>query len=216
MEKEFWLERWEVNQIGFHRDDYNPNLTTNFSQLGLYPGDTILVPLCGKTLDLIWLKNQALNVIGVELSDIAVTDFFKENLLKFTVEDKGAFKKYTSDNITLYQGDIFDINKEELGVIDAIYDRAATVALPVDIRNRYLRKLTELSTRINILMVLFEYEQYLISGPPFSVEESYLRRQYSDFKVEKLKSNKFKKLAPKFAEVGATVREKVYLIRNNK
>lgn len=214
MEKEFWLDKWEKQQIGFHKDGYNEKLLEHYNLLNLKKNDTILVPLCGKTLDLIWLASKGLYVIGVELSELAINDFFKENNLEFAVEEISGFKKYVSNNITLFHGDIFNLTSDITGKIDAIYDRASTVALPVDMRISYLKKITELNKPFNTLMVLLEYDQSKIQGPPFSVDEEFIREKLSHFQIDKLEELFSEAVSPKFKEAGADTVQKVYHIRS--
>lgn len=213
MEKEFWLERWEKQQIGFHKDDYNLNLIQFFENLNLDKGSHVLVPLCGKTLDLIWLAEHGYKVTGVELSEIAIKDFFQENKIDYKTENIGNFIKYSAENITLFQGDMFEVDEQLIGKFDAIYDRASTVALPETMRIQYLEKIKELSHNHNTLMILFEYDQSKVEGPPFSVSEEFINKQFEGFNLKKLKEIKLEQLAPKFAEAQTAVYEKVFLIR---
>lgn len=213
MEREFWLERWEMNQIGFHKDQFNQNLLNHFSKLLLKEDDHILVPLCGKSLDMIWLAKQGLKVTGIELSEIAIKEFFTENKLDYSVEELGAFKKYTSHNITLLEGDIFDLSTDMLDPIDGVYDRASTVALPDKLRSRFLDKLKELNPQLNILMVLFNYNQELVNGPPFSVSDEFILSHFDKSYLSLLESKKLEKMNPKFDEASAEVLEKVFLIK---
>lgn len=214
MEKEFWLERWEKQQIGFHLSDVNKNLLKYFESLGVAKGSCLFVPLCGKSLDMLWLVEQGYKVVGVELSEIAIKDFFKENNLFFEVSSQGKFKKYQTDNITLLQGDIFDLHCDDLPGIDAIYDRAATIALPETIRIKYLEKLKEFGQCFNTLMVLLEYDQSKVDGPPFSVSEDFLYTHMQGFDIEKLKEEQVENIPPRFQEQNLTVKEKVFLIRS--
>lgn len=214
MEKEFWLERWDMNQIGFHKNKFNDNLIDYFLQLNLNENDHILVPLCGKSKDMIWLAKQGLKVTGVELSKKAIIEFFKENNLDFTIEEVDGFKKYTSHNISIYEGDIFNLTSETLGKIDAIYDRASLVALPQAMREKFVIKLKELSLNLNMLVVLISYDQSLVQGPPFSVSEDFVYSNFSNFNMKKLKDKKIEAISAKFKEVKAEVFEKVFLIKN--
>lgn len=214
MEREFWLERWEMNQIGFHKDQFNQNLLNHYSDLSLKEDDHILVPLCGKSLDMIWLAKQGLKVTGIELSEIAIKEFFTENKLDYTIEEIPPFKKYTSHNITIFEGDIFELTTNLLGPIHAVYDRASTVALPDNLRSKFMDKLKELNPKLNILMVLFNYDQELVSGPPFSVSDDFIYSHFDKSNLSVLKNEKLHTLNPKFEQSGAEVFEKIFLIRS--
>ncbi len=107
MQADFWHTRWANNQIGFHLDEINPYLMRHLSRLRLQAGERILVPLCGKTLDLAWLAAQGLEVLGVELSEKAVSDFFEEHDLRPEIDQLGGFRRYRVAGITLLQGDFF-------------------------------------------------------------------------------------------------------------
>lgn len=213
MNKEFWLNKWKVKQIGFHRFDINPMLIDFYDQLNLKAGDSIFVPLCGKSLDMLWLAKKGLNVIGIELSDIAIKEFFKENNLAYKIEYEFGMRIYKSEKIVIFQGDIFDLKSEKLGKVDAIYDRAATVALPFEMRVNYLKKLDTFMTKKNILMILFEYDQYLLDGPPFSVSESFIRNFYSNKNINKVKVNEKFDKSSKFTDLKTKAYEKVYIIK---
>jgi thiopurine S-methyltransferase len=130
-----WINRWENNQIGWHKSDFNSRLIEFLPNLNLQKGSEIFVPLCGKSLDMVYLLNQGFKVIGVELSKIAIIDFFAENNIEFEIQKNADFNIYKSANITIYQGDIFNLKKEYLQDISAIYDRASLVALNPQLRS---------------------------------------------------------------------------------
>lgn len=130
MLQDFWLNRWEENRTGWHLSRANDNLIKHFSALKLKSGNRVFIPLCGKTLDIHWLLKQGFQVVGVELSELAVKQLFKNLELFPEVTQLGAFKSYHSDGLNVLVGDFFDLTATNLGPIDAIYDRAALVALP--------------------------------------------------------------------------------------
>lgn len=142
MDRDYWLERWKKNEIGFHRSEINPYLVTYFRELNLRPGDHIFVPLCGKSLDMLWLLQQGYKVTGVELSTIACQNFFTENNLTYKLHKVDNFQQYFhNDQLQILCGDFFDLEPEKL-MVNAIYDRAALIALPPSLRERYAKKLT--------------------------------------------------------------------------
>lgn len=179
MDAQFWQDRWVDNKIGFHLGEVNPYLVEYWPSLKLHAGSRIFVPLCGKSLDLLWLAEQGYDVIGIEISPIAVQAFFKENRLTPNVEQHGAFEVWNVDNITLICGDFFELSGAQLGEVAAVYDRASLVALPVDMRNAYVEHLTELcSLDIPRLLITLDYDQQIMSGPPFAVSDDEIRQLY--------------------------------------
>lgn len=187
MEADFWHDRWEKDLTGFHLDEVNPYLKENWSVLNLKPGARVFVPLCGKSLDLIWLAEQGFEVIGIELSPLAVQAFFSENNLTAERTHVDALEYWKSENISLYCGDFFALTTQILGPIDAVYDRASLVALPPAMRQEYATKLTEITQSAPKLLVTLEYEQSKMDGPPFSVSEDEVKALYqANYQVKQL------------------------------
>lgn len=181
MGNQLWLQRWEEKNTGWHEKDVNPFLEKNFHLLNLNKGATIFIPLCGKTLDIAWLLSYGYNVIGCELSHIAITELFKELDLvpKVSIIDK--FKVYSNKGITIYEGDIFHLTKDLVGTIDAIYDRAALVALPKELRFQYTTLLRELTNRAKQLLITVVYEQEVYTRTPYSIPQKEIEQHYKDF-----------------------------------
>ncbi len=180
MKPAFWHERWEEGDIGFHEGQPNEMLTGHFNTLALPEGGRVFVPLCGKTRDIHWLLEQGYRVAGVELSQLAVEQLFEELSMACDVEKCGALTCYRGEGIEIFSGDMFCLTSELLGTVDAIYDRAALVALPDEIRAMYRSHLLSISGNARQLLVTLEYEQDLLSGPPFSIGESEVRVYYGD------------------------------------
>lgn len=206
MDHDFWHERWKERNIGFHQSEINSELKTHFPKLSL--NSKVLVPLCGKSKDMLWLKEQHFNVTGIELSQDAVEEFFKDNNLNFNKLDQ----VYTTEGITLHAGDLF---KHQESDYDAIYDRASMVALPPKMRADYTKHLLScLKENGQLLLIAFEYDQEKVPGPPFSVPEDEIKDHYDkscDIVLLAQKSEKPK--APKFVEAGVEVfKRKTYLI----
>jgi thiopurine S-methyltransferase len=170
MQHDFWHQRWQENQIGFHSPDINPYLLGYWSTLGIAVGSRVLLPLCGKSRDMLWLLAQGYKVVGVELSPMAVDTFFAENDMHPTVRRQGDFLVHQVDGLEIFCGDFFQLSTTELGKVDAVFDRAALVALPPEMRIDYVTHLSKLleSTQ-QILLVSFAYPQQEMPGPPFSV-----------------------------------------------
>ena len=178
MDRDFWLARWRNNQIGFHEGTPNNLLVAHFSALGAPAGGRILVPLCGKSQDMHWLRAQGFKIVGAELSRLAVEQFFAEAGLTPRVAPAGRFERFEAGGITLFVGDIFDLTADLPGRIDAIYDRAALVALPAPMRGRYATHLIALTGAAPQMLVTFEYDQSRQPGPPFALPEAEVRAHY--------------------------------------
>ncbi len=180
MKKEFWLERWERSEIGFHQDEINPFLLRYWPELN-HSGE-VFVPLCGKSLDMVWLRQQGCTVLGVELSAIAVQDFFRENGHAPAHAKLGKFESCEADGIRILCGDFFDLTREDLAKVSAVYDRASLVALPPDMRERYARHLVNiLPPATQILLITFDYPQAEMDGPPFSVSVKEVEALYGQY-----------------------------------
>lgn len=169
MDPSFWLERWTRNEIGWHEQQFNPLLTAHFATLGLRAGARVFVPLCGKSRDIAWLLHQGYKVAGSELSELAVQQLFTELGAEPTVTHVGSLKRYSADTLDVFVGDIFALGADQLGTIDAIYDRAALVALPPSMRERYTQQLLTLTRAAPQLLICFEYDQDVMPGPPHAV-----------------------------------------------
>lgn len=176
MEPEFWHSRWQANEIGFHEGRANDLLVAHLPALCLPDGARIFVPLCGKAQDLPWLASQGYDVVGVELSPMAVAQLFKELAITPQIEPAGALTKYSGGGMTIFAGDLFALHPGDIGPIDAIYDRASLVALPRAMRDTYAAKLHELAPGAQRLLITFEYDQSMADGPPFSIPEAEVRR----------------------------------------
>lgn len=215
MNKAFWIERWEAGKIGFHRPKVHPMLATHWHRLGAEGGSKVLVPLCGKTLDMIWLAEHEIQVRGVELSAIAATDFFRENDLAVARSVEEPFEIQTAGDIEILIGDIFHLQPEHVAEVSAIYDRAALVALPPDMRKAYADHLkTVFNTNVSILLITLEYPQHEMDGPPFSVNNEQVHALFEDrFNIELLEEKDVLNSHVPFMERGMTrLAERVYLL----
>ena len=215
MQHDFWLQRWQDGLIGFHQDRINDYLTRNFRRTNAKSGGTVLVTLCGKSLDMVWLHEQGFRVVGVELSPLAVEAFFSENSLQPTTTSHGKFKRYQADNITILCGDFFDLTAADFGDITAVYDRASLIALPTEMRPNYADHLAMLVPRgTNVLLITMEYPQEEMQGPPFSVQESEVQELYdNNFEIEHLESMDILANNPHFKERGLSkLTERTFLL----
>ena len=175
-----WESRWQEGRIGFHLPEVNSYLLRYSDKLLTQNPESVFVPLCGKTLDLLWLAERTKKVVGIELVHKAVKDFFKENKLTHSIQQSGKLNLFSSDTIVLFQGDFFDLNKEQTASFDAIYDRASIVAFDQPERKRYVNHLMSfLEPGGRILLITLEYDQNQMTGPPFSVPADEIERLYA-------------------------------------
>ncbi len=178
MEESFWHQRWQDNQIGFHLPAPNELLLKHLSALNLAPTARVFLPLCGKTRDIAWLLEQGHRVAGAELSELAVQQLFQELSLTPRATSHGALKLYQADKLDVWVGNILALTPQLLGAVDAIYDRAALVALPYEMRRQYAPLLIDLSHRAPQLLITFSYDQALHAGPPFSIDATEVNALY--------------------------------------
>ena len=193
MDAEFWHQKWQNNEIGFHQNTVNPFLLRYFETLSLEPGQAIFLPLCGKTLDIGWLLSKSYQVIGIELHEPAVKALFEQLALVPEISRTNKHIKYSYDRLTIFVGDIFDLSVSDMCNVDAVYDRAALVALPKAQRADYVKQIQLITNKAPQLIVNYEYDHTLMTGPPFSVpndeiklhfQDSYLLKQLYSGKVE--------------------------------
>jgi thiopurine S-methyltransferase len=173
-----WHERWREGRIGFHRSEPNPNLTNHALGMRGWPG-SVFLPLCGKTVDMMWLADRGARVVGNELVPQAVSAFFEENELQPEEKPSDDIVSFTAGEIEILQGDFFDVKKSHLGEIDWAFDRGSLIALPPDVRPKYCKHLVELlGPGKEILLVQVEYDQDKMNGPPFSVSADEIRQHF--------------------------------------
>ena len=189
MDEQFWHRKWQINEIGFHEAEPNPHLVRNLPALGLPPGARLLLPLCGKSRDIHWLVSQNYKVAGIELSRLAVEQLFDELGIVPDISEIGPLQCFETTGLTIFIGNVFDLNRDALGKVDAIYDRAALVALPEPMRNRYAAHLITVTDAAPQLLVCYEYDQTLMNGPPFSVTETEVRQHFEGrYRLTRLES----------------------------
>ena len=200
MNPEFWHKRWQEKRIGFNQSAVNPLLTEYIDHLDLAVGSRIFVPLCGKSIDMVWLAAQGYDVVGVELVETAVQAFFAEQNIQPIVSqhvEKPDIKCYQGQlvdgdeqrTITLWAADIFALTSTDLGTIDAIYDKAALIALPADMRPDYSEQIRKVSDNAPQLLITLNYDQSKKDGPPFSINHEQVQQYYgSHYQICKLAS----------------------------
>jgi len=187
MDADFWHRKWQVRELGFHEGEVNAMLATHFGRLGLAAHARVFLPLCGKTKDVAWLLERGCRVVGIELSEVAIGELFDELGVAPEVSERGGLRRYRAHGVDIFGGDVFRLTAELLGPVGAVYDRAALVALPVAMRARYAAHLMRICGAAPQLLVTFEYDQALLEGPPFSVDEPEVRALYEPhFRLDSL------------------------------
>jgi thiopurine S-methyltransferase len=191
---DFWHERWGSGRTGFHQSQTNRYLVQYWDRLGVRPESRVFVPLCGKSGDMLWLRDQGHEVIGAELSPIAVHDFFDQNGLTASRSKAGDFERWDSTGISIFCGDVFALTPGHLDGVGAVYDRAALVALPPEMRRSYADHLRAvLPSGAKSLLVTIDYPQHQQGGPPFSVPDEEVHALFDNgFVVEQLASDDVK------------------------
>lgn len=178
MDSSFWIENWRTGKIGFHQGTVNAALEKHWRPMP--DGTSVLVPLCGKSLDMLWLEKQGLQVTGIELAEQAILDFCHENALAFSVNHRDTYTSYRlhNKNIRLIAGDFFAFADQYTDEpFDSLYDRAALVALPIELRKPYVTACQSLlSEPVAGMVITLEYEQELMNGPPYSVSADEAQR----------------------------------------
>jgi len=209
MHNEFWHERWSKDEIGFHLEDANPALVNHWHTMPVDIGTRVLVPLCGKTQDIIWLLKQGHQVVGAELSEKALDalayDIEGEFGLAVDKQEVDGLILYRAAGILLICGDWFALTQRDIGPVDAVYDRAALVALPPEMRERYSRHLLEISRQAPQLLVSFAYAQEQMSGPPFAVLRDEVNQHYAEvMHADVLEERELIDQEPRFRDRGVT------------
>jgi thiopurine S-methyltransferase len=181
MKPDFWHQRWHDNQIGFHQPAPTPLLLKHWPSLGVPAGAKVFVPLAGKSLDMAWFAANGYRVLGVELSTLAIERFFAEHDLQPGIRDSKYGRHYAAGGIELVNGDAFGLDVDALRDCAAVFDRAALIALPPDMRVRYANELyAKLPVGCRGLLITLEYPQAERDGPPFSVPEAEVHALFGD------------------------------------
>jgi thiopurine S-methyltransferase len=206
VDNQHWLDRWKENRIGFHETAVNQHLTTHLPQFNLPAAASMFLPLCGKAQDIVWLAQQGYEVTGIELSQIAIEAFFAENSLEFECFETDRFSIYRSANISLLQGDFFDLRSQDLADCKLVYDRAALIAMELPDRPRYFEHMLSITPALSdMLLITLEYDQTEMLGPPFSVPTDEVFQHYADaFSISLLERNDVIDERPRWRKVGLT------------
>ncbi|WP_241242365.1 thiopurine S-methyltransferase [Thalassotalea sp. G2M2-11] len=217
MKASFWHACWERNSIGFHQADVHPFLAKYLQPRLQAQDSTVFVPLCGKSADMVWLADH-MTVVGAELSDIACRDFFIEKQLDVSAVKQHNFNVYQYENVSLWQGDFFQLIAKQLPAFDWIYDRAAIIALPEAMQQAYVEQLsTFMSEHSQLFLVSLEFPASEMSGPPFPITSERIEQLFQGFEIEHVARHELadKTFAQRRFEVSYLI-ETLYIIRRKR
>lgn len=216
METDYWKSRWQRGETGWHRSEVMPLLRKHWPALQPEPGSQVLVPLAGKTLDMPWLAAQGHRVLGIEVSPLAIAEFFAEQGLANQVIDSTDGPLHRAGGIDILEADAFAVSADTLSDIRHVYDRAALIALPPPLRRRYVDSVyARLPAGASGLLITLEYPQAQKEGPPFSVDEAEVRALFEpDWEVEQLERRDILAEQPEFLDAGVdALHTSVYRLR---
>ena len=182
---EFWHNRWYEQQIDWHKTVFNELLVKHWPAIDVAKNCQVMVPLCGKSLDMLWLAKQGHTIVGLEMVEQAVEAFFSENKLDYSSMESNTHIRHTSEPFTILQGNLFDLEDGMLQA-DAWYDRAAMIAIEISERSAYVTQIRNQTKHgATGLLITFAYPQEQMQGPPFTLHDEHVIELYSDgFEVE--------------------------------
>ena len=213
MQPDFWLDRWRTAQIGFHQAAVDRHLQAYWPLLKLPANSPVFVPLCGKSLDLMWLRERGHSVKGVELSPVALESFVMEHGIPARRRVLKGFDVYEADGLTLFRGDYFKLAAALLGSVSAVYDRAALISWTPEAREAYVKHLTLLtSPGTQTLLIAVEFPAEQMQGPPFPLTRDAIETLYAGhYSIEELARHDILDLEPRLKARGLTeLREVCY------
>lgn len=201
MEHDFWHQAWAAGRIGFHRDAPLPALLRHWPALALPAGSRVLVPLAGKSLDMVWLAEQGHEVLGIELSPLAISQFFAERGLEPAEDRHAGLPRWRAGPFTLLRADVFAVPAAVVAGCTALYDRAALIALPPEARRRYAAQWSRhLPPGTRMLLVTLDYAQERRAGPPFAVSPAEVEALYgAAWEIRELESRDIRARNPGLA-----------------
>ncbi len=219
LEHEFWHRAWEKGKQGWQQQEVNVHLESWWSEFDDDKTAEVFVPLCGKSLDMLWLLEQGHEVSGIELSQAAVESFFREHAIPFEITDIGLFQSYSSYGLKILSGDFFNLTPALLAETKLVFDRAALIALPQSMRAAYAEKMRSiLSDQSKIFLITMIYDESRMSGPPFSVDDEEVFRIFGDgFEIKKIHSSSDPSLLGGLAKRGLdALQENVFFLTKSK
>ena len=205
-------------QAWLAQDAVNVHLETWWKRFQADENAEVFVPLCGKSLDMLWLLEQGHRVTGVELHASAVDAFFAENAVPAERTEQGAFQYYRSHGLGIYCGDFFDLTAEHEQDCRYVFDRAALVALPPEMRVDYVTHMHKiLPAGSQLFLIGMAYDTSKMSGPPFSVPDEEVKTLFANgFSVERVASSDDPSLLGGLEKRGLDrLRENIYFIHKH-
>lgn len=217
MSNQQWKAKWARNDIAFHHPEINPLLQQYFFDLGLSTGDQLLIPLCGKSVDITWLSSCGFQVIGVELSEIAIQAYFDALKVEPDKYNSGPFTRWRYRNIEILCGDIFDLTKADLSKIKLLYDNASLTAFSAHDRIEYVRHFSDiLPLDCQILLITDETPDEQQSNSVNTIDSEVTTLYSSLYQIKLLHGKNCIKMDPEHPELApGEMEEKVYLIRRH-
>jgi thiopurine S-methyltransferase len=210
MEAEYWLKRWREGRTGWHRSEVMPLLVQHWSALNVPRGSRVLVPLCGKSLDMLWLAQQGMRVLGVDVSPVAIESFLAENQLHARTRGEADGTHYeitnASGEIEIINGDAFALDPDEVAQCNVFYDRAALIAMPAPMRRRLVDELyVQLPAGSAGLLITLAYPGNEMQGPPFSVDDAEVHDLFDKrWQVDRLEYRDILASQPSFSNQGVS------------
>jgi len=210
MEAEYWLKRWREGRTGWHRSEVMPLLVQHWSALNVPRGSRVLVPLCGKSLDMLWLAQQGMRVQGVDVSPVAIESFLAENQLHARTRGEADGTHYeitnASGEIEIINGDAFALDPDEVAQCNVFYDRAALIAMPAPMRRRLVDELyVQLPAGSAGLLITLAYPGNEMQGPPFSVDDAEVHDLFDKrWQVDRLEYRDILASQPSFSDQGVS------------
>ncbi len=210
MEAEYWLKRWREGRTGWHRSEVMPLLVQHWSALNVPRGSRVLVPLCGKSLDMLWLAQQGMRVLGVDVSPVAIESFLAENQLHARTRGEADGTHYeitnASGEIEIINGDAFALDPDEVAQCNVFYDRAALIAMPAPMRRRLVNELyVQLPAGSAGLLITLAYPGNEMQGPPFSVDDAEVHDLFDKrWQVDRLEYRDILASQPSFSDQGVS------------
>ena len=215
MDKQFWLDKWQKKDTKFDQIQVNPYLIKHERIFESLESKRIFVPLCGKSIDIMWFLKQGAEVIGVELSTIAIESFFAENNVTYEKINKDHFTIYQAKSLKFICGDFFQLDKNDVGDIDWIYDRASLIALDNITRVEYAQKISQLTlNKSKMMLITLSYKTSVPEHPPYSVTDEEVHLLFSkNFQINTLAQNENLDIMPHLIQRGLTdLTDRLYLL----
>lgn len=219
MNKKNWLEKWKKKETKFDQMQVNPYLIKYEKIFESLEGKKIFIPLCGKSIDILWFLTHGAEVIGVEFSEVAIETFLSENNLIYKKVDKHPFIFYHADSLKFICGDLFQLEKNDVGEFDWIYDRASLIALDDMARVQYANKIFQLSSnQSKMFLITLSYGTTTLEPPPYSVTDEEVYSLFSkNFQIATLSKNENMDIMPHLIQAGfPNLNDRVYLLTQSK